>query len=58
MSTHASVKATVERQFSQVADHYRTSSVHAAGEDLAQMLAAGLNLAQTLIAATPVESLH
>jgi ubiquinone/menaquinone biosynthesis C-methylase UbiE len=38
-----SVKATVERQFSQVADNYRTSSVHAAGADLDQMtLAAAL----------------
>ena len=34
------VKATVERQFSQVADHYRTSTVHAAGADLDQLVAA------------------
>lgn len=39
MSTD-SVKATVERQFSQVAGNYRTSAVHAAGEDLVQMTAA------------------
>jgi ubiquinone/menaquinone biosynthesis C-methylase UbiE len=39
MST-VSVKATVERQFSQVADNYRTSTVHAAGEDLVPMIAA------------------
>ena len=38
MSTD-SVKATVERQFSQVASNYRTSAVHAAGEDLVQMTA-------------------
>ena len=35
-----SIKSTVERQFGQVADNYRTSAVHAAGEDLAQMVAA------------------
>lgn len=40
MNNNASVKASVERQFSQVADRYRTSTVHAAGEDLAQMLVA------------------
>ncbi|MCB9124139.1 MAG: SAM-dependent methyltransferase, partial [Caldilineaceae bacterium] len=36
MSDGASIKAAVERQFSQVAEHYRTSAVHAAGEDLAR----------------------
>lgn len=35
-----SIKVTVEQQFSPVADNYRTSSVHAAGEDLGQMVAA------------------
>jgi ubiquinone/menaquinone biosynthesis C-methylase UbiE len=34
------IKQTVEQQFSPVAENYRTSSVHAAGEDLAQMVAA------------------
>jgi ubiquinone/menaquinone biosynthesis C-methylase UbiE len=34
-----SIKDTVEQQFSPVADNYRTSTVHAAGEDLAQMVA-------------------
>jgi SAM-dependent methyltransferase len=38
--TANSIKVTVEQQFSPVADNYRTSSVHAAGEDLAQMVAA------------------
>jgi ubiquinone/menaquinone biosynthesis C-methylase UbiE len=38
--TSVSIKATVERQFSQVAGNYRTSAVHAAGEDLTQMVAA------------------
>jgi ubiquinone/menaquinone biosynthesis C-methylase UbiE len=39
-----SIKATVEQQFSPVADNYRTSSVHAGGEDLRQMvLQAGLS---------------
>ena len=37
--TSSSIKSTVERQFSQVADNYRTSTVHAMGEDLAQMVA-------------------
>lgn len=36
----ASIKSTVARQFSQVAENYRTSAVHALGEDLAQMVAA------------------
>ena len=40
MSDGASIKAAVERQFSQVAEHYRTSAVHAAGEDLAQLVEA------------------
>ena len=40
MSHGASIKAAVERQFSQVAEHYRTSAVHAAGEDLAQLVEA------------------
>ncbi len=35
-----SIKDTVTQQFSPVADNYRTSSVHAAGEDLPQMVAA------------------
>lgn len=35
------IKEAVEQQFSPVAENYRTSSVHAAGEDLAQMVAAG-----------------
>jgi ubiquinone/menaquinone biosynthesis C-methylase UbiE len=34
------VKETVARQFSAVAEHYRTSAVHAGGEDLAQLVAA------------------
>ena len=34
------VKDAVEQQFSNVADHYRTSAVHARGEDLAQLVAA------------------
>lgn len=34
------IKDTVAGQFSPVADNYRTSTVHAAGEDLAAMLAA------------------
>jgi ubiquinone/menaquinone biosynthesis C-methylase UbiE len=39
-----SIKATVEQQFSPVADNYRTSSVHAGGEDLRQMVVqAGLS---------------
>lgn len=33
------VKDAVERQFSAVAEHYRTSAVHAGGEDLAQLVA-------------------
>lgn len=37
---NASIKSTVERQFSQVAANYRSSTVHAAGEDLAQLVAA------------------
>jgi ubiquinone/menaquinone biosynthesis C-methylase UbiE len=36
--TSQSIKATVEQQFSPVADNYRTSSVHAGGEDLRQMV--------------------
>jgi len=40
MSDSASIKAAVERQFSQVAEKYRTSAVHAAGEDLAKLVAA------------------
>jgi len=40
MSDGASIKAAVERQFSQVAEHYRTSAVHAAGEDLARLVEA------------------
>lgn len=36
--TSASIKATVAQQFGQVADNYRTSSVHAAGEDLIQLV--------------------
>ncbi len=38
--TSQSIKDTVEQQFSPVADNYRTSTIHAAGEDLPQMLAA------------------
>ena len=38
MSDGASIKAAVERQFSQVADNYRTSAVHAAGEDLTHLV--------------------
>lgn len=38
--TSQSIKETVAQQFSPVADNYRTSSIHAAGEDLPQMLAA------------------
>jgi ubiquinone/menaquinone biosynthesis C-methylase UbiE len=33
-----SIKDTVEQQFSPVADNYRTSSVHAGGEDLTQIV--------------------
>ena len=33
-----SVKATVARQFGEVAEHYRTSRVHAAGKDLEQLV--------------------
>lgn len=40
MSPAAPIKATVERQFSQVAANYRTSAVHAAGEDLVRLVAA------------------
>ena len=40
MSDGASIKAAVERQFSQVAENYRTSAVHAAGEDLARLVEA------------------
>ena len=36
--TSQSIKDTVEQQFSPVADNYRTSSVHAGGEDLTQMV--------------------
>jgi ubiquinone/menaquinone biosynthesis C-methylase UbiE len=36
---HDQVKATVAQQFGAVADHYRTSAVHASGEDLAQLVA-------------------
>ena len=38
--TNNSIKSTVARQFSQVAENYSTSAVHAAGEDLAQLVAA------------------
>ena len=38
--TAQSIKDTVTQQFSPVADNYRTSPIHAAGEDLAQMVAA------------------
>lgn len=38
--TSQSIKDTVAQQFSPVADNYRTSSVHAAGEDLQQLVAA------------------
>lgn len=38
--TSQSIKDTVAQQFSPVADNYRTSQIHAAGEDLAQMVAA------------------
>lgn len=34
----SSIKETVVQQFDPVADHYRTSSVHAGGEDLAALL--------------------
>lgn len=34
------VKAAVAHQFGAVAEHYRTSAVHAGGEDLAQLVAA------------------
>ena len=34
------VKQAVTQQFSAVAEHYRTSAVHAAGEDLAHLVAA------------------
>ncbi|MCS6825603.1 MAG: methyltransferase domain-containing protein [Caldilinea sp.] len=37
-SQNTSVKATVARRFGEVAQHYRTSAVHAAGEDLAQLV--------------------
>jgi SAM-dependent methyltransferase len=37
--TSFSIKDTVEQQFAPVADNYRTSSVHAAGEDLPQLVA-------------------
>ncbi len=40
MSDGASIKAAVERQFSQVAENYRTSAVHAMGEDLARLVEA------------------
>lgn len=40
MSDGTSIKAAVERQFSQVAEKYRTSAVHAAGEDLARLVEA------------------
>jgi ubiquinone/menaquinone biosynthesis C-methylase UbiE len=47
---HNSIKANVERQFSQVAASYRTSAVHAAGEDLAQLVAAaGLTGAERVL---------
>ena len=36
--TSSSIKDTVAQQFDPVADNYRTSSVHAAGEDLAQLV--------------------
>ena len=38
--TSQSIKDTVAQQFSPVADNYRKSSIHAAGEDLPQMVAA------------------
>jgi ubiquinone/menaquinone biosynthesis C-methylase UbiE len=38
--TAQTIKGTVEQQFSPVAENYRTSAVHAAGEDLAQLVAA------------------
>jgi ubiquinone/menaquinone biosynthesis C-methylase UbiE len=38
--TAQSIKDTVEQQFSPVADNYRTSTIHASGEDLPKMLAA------------------
>ena len=37
--TSPSIKDTVAQQFDPVADNYRTSSVHAAGEDLPQVVA-------------------
>ena len=50
MSDGASIKAAVERQFSQVAEHYRTSAVHAAGEDLARLVeAAALSGQETVL---------
>lgn len=43
MTSASSIKETVAQQFGAVADNYRTSSVHAAGEDLKQLvLLAGL----------------
>ena len=36
----STIKQTVERQFSRAAEQYRISTVHAAGEDLAAMVAA------------------
>ena len=38
--TETAVKDAVARQFSAVAEHYRTSAVHAGGEDLTQLVAA------------------
>lgn len=61
-----SVKATVARQFGEVAEHYRTSTVHASGEDLAQLvriaalrgdeivLDAGCGAGHTALALAPV----
>lgn len=44
-----SIKRLVEEQFSQVADNYRTSSVHAGGDDLVQMLTAAALSGQEVI---------
>lgn len=38
MSRDTTIKSTVERQFSQVAEKYRVSTVHAAGEDLGRLV--------------------
>lgn len=48
--TSSSIKDTVTQQFDPVADNYRTSSVHAAGEDLAQLVAhAGLTGSEAVL---------